>query len=174
MTKRQKTAKWLSFGGILLLCDLLQNTAGLFPEIGGARCFLLLPAAIILSMGEDERDGAFLGLFAGLLWDVSSGVHLGFNSIFIMVMCFFSCALVTYVARNTFITNMISSVVTVILYCLIYWLFFIIIKGVDGGEMTLFSFYIPCMIYTVAATPVLWLILRPVKRKFEYKEIPEI
>lgn len=174
MTKKQKTAKYVSFCLIILLCDLLQNTAGLFPEINGARCFLLLPASIILSMGEDEKYGALMGLFAGLLWDISSGVHMGFNAIYIMLMCFFSCALVTYIARNTFITNMICAILTTGVYCLLYWLFFIIIKGVDGGEMTLFTFYIPCMLYTFVITPILWLTLKPVKKKFEYRELPEI
>lgn len=171
MTKKQNALKYIIYALILLLCDLLQNVSGLFPEISGARCFLLLPAAIILSMGEDEKYGAFLGLFAGLLWDLSSGVHMGFNCIFIMLMCFFSSALVTYITRDTFITNMISSAITIALYCLIYWLLFIIIKGVDGGEMTLLTFYIPCMIYTLVITPIMWLLLRGVKKKFGSHEI---
>ncbi|MGN1122743.1 MAG: hypothetical protein ACI4RR_00245, partial [Eubacterium sp.] len=66
MTKKQAYTKYLCYALIILLCDLLQNTAGLFPEIASARCFLLLPVSIILSMGEDEKNGAFIGLFAGL------------------------------------------------------------------------------------------------------------
>lgn len=174
MTKRQKVFKYLSYCLIIVLCDLLQNTAGLFPEMNGARCFLLIPVTIILSMGEDEKYGSLLGLFAGLLWDITSGVHMGFNCIYLLIVCFFSCALVTYIARNTFITNMICALTSTGFYCLLYWLLFIIIKGVDGGEMTLFSFYIPCMLYTFVLTPVLWLILKPVKKKFEFHEMTEI
>ena len=166
MTKKRAYTKYLCYALIILLCDLLQNTAGLFPEIASARCFLLLPVSIILSMGEDEKNGAFIGLFAGLLWDLFSGVHMGFNCIFIMIMCFFSSALVTYIARDNFITNMISSAATTALYCFIYWLLFIIIKNVKGAEMTLLTFYIPSMIYTLALTPLIWLILKPVKKKF--------
>lgn len=170
MTKSQRVSKYFFYGLIILLCDLLQNVAGLFPEIMGARCFLILPASIILSMGEDEKGAAILGFFAGLLWDLTSGVHMGFNCIFIMIMCFFSAALITYIVRDTFITNMIASIFTTIIYCLLYWLFFIIIKGVDGGEMTLLTFYIPCMIYTIALTPVMWLILKPIKKKYKNSE----
>ena len=89
MSKRQQTIKYIFYCLIILICDLLQNVSGLFPEIYGARCFLLLPVSIILAMGEDERNGALLGLFAGLLWDLTSGVHMGFNCIYIMLMCFF-------------------------------------------------------------------------------------
>ena len=165
MSKMQQTIKYIFYCFIILICDLLQNVSGLFPEIYGARCFLLLPVSIILAMGEDERNGALLGLFAGLLWDLTSGVHMGFNCIYIMLMCFFSSALVTYIARNIFITNMVSITVTTVLYAFIYWLFFIIIKGVSGGEMTLVTFYLPCVIYTLVLTPVIYLILRPIKRK---------
>ncbi len=165
LTRKQKTIKYLCFCLIILLADLFQNTIGLFPQILGARCFLLLPVAVILAMGEDILTGALLGLFAGLLWDLSAAVHLGFNCIYIAVICLLSSALVSYITRDTFITNMISSAVSIVLYCIIYWLCFIIIKGVDFGEMTLFSFYLPCAVYTAVITPVLWLILTPVKRR---------
>lgn len=170
LTGTQKTIKYFCCCLIILLADLLQNTPGLFPEIFGARCFLLLPVSVILAMGENVMAGSLLGLFAGLLWDLTSAVHMGFNCIFIAVICFLSSALVTYIARDTFITNMISSAAAIILYCFIYWLFFIIIKGVDGGELTLFSFYIPCALYTAVLTPVLWLILRPVKMKLNHEK----
>ena len=88
MSKRQQTIKYIFYCLIILICDLLQNVSGLFPEIYGARCFLLLPVSIILAMGEDERNGALLGLFAGLLWDLTSGVHMGFKFYF-SVFCYF-------------------------------------------------------------------------------------
>ncbi|MGN0521283.1 MAG: rod shape-determining protein MreD [Eubacterium sp.] len=165
LTKKQKTIKYFFYCLIILIADLLQNTAGLFPEIAGARCFLLLAVSVFLSIGENEKSGAFLGLFAGLLWDLSSGVHMGFNCIFLMIICFLVSALVNHIARDTFITNILSASFTTILYCLLYWLFFIIIRGVEGAEMTLFSFYIPCAVYTIVISLILWLILKPVKAK---------
>ncbi len=170
LTKRQKTIKYFCYCLIIVLADLLQNTAGLFPQIFGARCFLLLPIAIILAMGEDIFAAALIGLFSGLLWDLTGAVHLGFNCIYITVFCMIAAALVSYIARDTFITNMISSAVTIIFYCILYWLLFIIIKGVDGGEMTIFTFYIPCAIYTGILTPVLWLILKPIKAKLNREQ----
>lgn len=169
LTRKQKTIKYLCFCLIILLADLLQNTMGLFPQIFGARCFLLLPVAVILAVGEDILGGALLGLFAGLLWDLSAAVHLGFNCIYITVICLLSSALVSYIARDTFITNMISAGFSIILYCIAYWLCFIVIRGVESGEMTLFTFYLPCAIYTAVLSPVLWLILTPVKKRLNYE-----
>ena len=126
LSYKQKTTKAAAYIIITALAALIQNTQGLTIEIGGARCFLLIPVCVILAMGEDERFGALIALFGGLLWDLTSAVHLGFNAIFLCIMCFFGASLVTYIFRNIFLTNFIYSVITIMLYCLLYWLFFII------------------------------------------------
>lgn len=167
LTRKQKTIKYVCFCLLILIADLLQNVSGLLPEIFGARCFIIIPAVVILSLGEDELTASLLGLFAGFLWDMSSAVHMGFNCIFFAVICFISSALVNRLIRDTFITNMLLSITAIILYCLTYWLCFIIIKGVDGGEDTIFSFYIPCAIYTAAITPIVFLIYKPIKKKLK-------
>ena len=165
LTQNQKIKKYVSYCLILAVLDLIQNTAGLSVEIFGARCFLLLPAAIIFAMGEDILGGTMVGLFAGLLWDLTSGIHMGFNCVYIALMCFIASALASNIARDTFITNMIMCIVTISIYCTVYWLFFIIIKGVEGAEDTILSFYFPCGIYTTLISPIMWLILNPVKKK---------
>ena len=99
-----------------------------------------------------------------MLWDLSSAVHLGFNAIYMCIMCFFGAALITYIIRNTFITNFIFSTVFILLYCFLYWLFFIIIKDVRGAELSLFTFYLPSALYTILATPVIYFSLKPIKR----------
>lgn len=165
LNSKQKATKYFVYFILIALAHLFQNVSGLFPEIFGARCFFLLPVAIILAMGEDVLGGTMIGLFSGLLWDLTASVHLGFNCIFIAVMCFFASAIASNIIRDTFITNMIFSTVTIFLYCVIYWLFFIIIKGVHGAQDTILSFYIPCAVYTTVLSPVFWLILNPIKEK---------
>lgn len=168
LTKKQRTIKYFCYFLVIVLADLLQNVSGLFPEIAGARCFLLLPAAIIFAMGENILAGALIGLFAGLLWDLSGAVHMGFNCIFILLFCLIASALTTYITRDTFITNMIMTAVTIVLYCLIYWLCFIVIKGSGNETAVLFRFYVPCAVYTAVLSPILWLILNPMKRKLNH------
>ncbi len=170
LTKKQKTIKYFCYFLVIVLADLLQNVSGLFPEIAGSRCFLLLPAAIFFSMGENILAGSFIGLFAGLLWDLSSTVHMGFNCIFIMLFCLIASALTTYITRDTFMANMLMTAVTIVLYCLIYWLFFIVIKGSGNEASVLFKFYLPCAIYTAVLSPVLWLILDPMKKKLNHTQ----
>ena len=165
LTKKQKCIKYICFGALLLLADLLQNVSGLLPEIFSARCFIIIPALILLIIGEEEICAGFIGLFTGMLWDLTSGVHLGFNCIFFAVLCFGISALINRLMRDTFITNMLMCAFSIVLYCLIYWLFFIVIKGVNGGDMTIFTFYLPSAIYTMLITPIAYLILRKIKKK---------
>ena len=164
LSYKQRTIKVAVYLILTAAAALIQNTEGLTLEIGGARCFLLLPVCMILGTGEDERFAAVIALAGGMLWDLSSGVHLGFNAIYMCIICFFGSALVTYIIRNTFITNFIFSAVFILLYCLLYWLFFIIIRDVRGAELSLFTFYLPSALYTIIATPVIYFSLKPIKQ----------
>ncbi len=165
LNSRQRKIKYAVLALIILALDLLQNVGGLFPEIFGARCFLLIPAVIFISIGEEPFKAAMLGLFAGLLWDLTSLVHMGFNCLFFMLICYFTSALTIFVARDTFITNIIISSAVTVIYCFVYWLFFILIKGVDGGELTIITFYLPCAIYTTVVSLALYALWKPVKMK---------
>lgn len=171
LTKKQLTIKYVCYCIMLIIADLLQNISGLFPEIAGARCFLLIPLVVFLASGEDVLAGSLLGLFAGLLWDLTSPVHLGFNCIMLSFFCFSASVLITYIARNIFITNFIASTLSIIIYILLYWLLFIIIKGIDGGYDTLFYFYIPSAVYTVAVSVLIWAVLRPIKKRLNKSDV---
>lgn len=169
LTRKQRAIKYICFCALILLAELFQSTAGLLPEIFGARCFIILPALIILAVTEEESTAAFLGLFAGALWDISSGVHMGFNCIFLAVICFLLSALVNHILRDTFAVNMLMCAVVTVLYCLLYWLMFIVIKGIDGGAVKIFSFYLPSALYTAAVTPIIYVIYKPIKKKLNRK-----
>ena len=165
LSSKQKSVKTAVYMLIIAVIALIQNTAGLTVEIAGARCFLLLPVCIILGTGEDEGLAGVLGLFGGLLWDMTSAVHSGFNAIFMCVICFICAALVTFIIRNTFIANFIFSAFAVFAYAFLYWLFFIIIKGVNGAELSIIKFYFPSALYTAALFPLLWVCIYPVKKR---------
>ena len=93
LTTHQKTVKYTVYCLVIAVAGLLQNTPGLFWQIGSARCFLL------------------------------------------------------------------------------YWLCFILIKGVDGGTNTLFTFYLPCALYTAVVAPILWFLLRPLRQRLNRKAL---
>lgn len=165
LSKRDMQIKYVVYCLLLCLCSIFQNVDGLFLEIGGARCFLLIPMAILLTIDEDEKVAALMGFFAGLLWDINSAHHMGFNAVYIMFACFICSYLVVHMFRNTFFFNMVCTISASVIYCLLYWAIFIMLRGVESGEWSLLYFYIPCAIYTCIASPILWKILKPMKRK---------
>ena len=165
LTKKEKTTKYLVYCLVIAVAALFQNVGGLWFEIGGARCFFLIPVCIILGLDEDEKASALLGLFAGLLWDSVSAQHMGYNAVFLMVFCYITSAFVTFILRDTFWIEFIAAAIVSLLYVVIYWLFFVLRKGVDGSAVSFLNFYLPCFVYTVAIMPILYLVLTPLKRK---------
>lgn len=172
LTKKQRYTKYICFGVMLVLAELLQNISGLLPEILSARCFIMIPALIVIVIGEEEIPAAVIGLLSGMLWDLTSGVHLGFNCIFFAVLCFGISALMNRLLRDTFITNMLMCAIGTILYCIIYWLCFIVIKGINGAQNTIFTFYLPCAVYTMAITPIVYAVIKSIKKRLQTSKSP--
>ena len=125
LSKKDKTIKYTLYCVILAAAALLQNVHGLWFQIGSARCFFLVPVVLFLSLGEDERTAAFLGLFAGFLWDCVSAAHMGFNCIVLMVLCYIAAAVVNFLLRNTYWVAVVSAVICTFVYCILYWLFIV-------------------------------------------------
>ena len=151
LTTHQKTVKYTVYCLVIAVAGLLQNTPGLFWQIGSARCFLLLPVTLLLVMGERELPAALLGLF--------------------MLLCFGVSTVMERYIRSTFVTHMLFALPAPFLYGLLYWLCFILIKGVDGGTNTLFTFYLPCALYTAVVAPILWFLLRPLRQRLNRKAL---
>lgn len=165
LTRKKKIIKYSVYGAVLLVAALLQNIGGLFFEIGRARCFFLIPVCIILSITEDDRTAALIGLFGGFLWDMVSLQHYGFNCIYLMFICYCVSVLVSRLFRNTFISAFIACAVAIVFYCFIYWLFFVLFSKAEGAGTALGKFYLPCAVYTVVLTPLIEALLIPIKSK---------
>lgn len=165
LTKKDKTIKYTLYCVILAVAALLQNVHGLWFQLGSARCFFLVPAVLLLSLGEDERVAAFMGLFAGFLWDCVSSAHMGFNCIILMVLCYISATIVNFLLRNTFWVAVVTAAVCTLIYCLSYWLFIVMPHGGDGAAFSLLYFYLPSFFYTAAVGFVLGMAFSPLKKK---------
>ncbi|MBQ9516844.1 MAG: rod shape-determining protein MreD [Eubacterium sp.] len=165
LSKRDLTIKYTLYCVILAAAALLQNVHGLWFQIGGARCFFVVPAVVLLSLGEDERVAAFMGLFAGFLWDCVSSAHMGFNGILLMLLCYIAATIVNFLLRNTFWVAVVSAIICTFIYCIFYWLFIVLPHGGDGAVLSLFYFYLPSFFYTAAVGFVLGVAFSPLKKK---------
>lgn len=165
LTKKERTIKYVIYCLLVLVAGLLQNTGGDLLEIGRAKCFFLIPTAVALGIDEDERGSALLGLFAGVIWDMVSAQHMGFNLVFLTIICYVTSSLVSYLIRPTYWVAVLASVVASGIYVLAYWLIFVAFSGGAGSVQSLGYFYIPCFIYTSVVSLAVAGILAPIKRK---------
>ncbi len=171
LSKKEKTIKYILYALVIVAAALLQNVFSFRFEICGARCFILIPAAVILSVNEDEKTAALIGLFAGVLWDAVSVQHMGFNFVFLMLACYTVSALVVFIFRGTFRYCLAASAITALAYCLIYWLLFVFIGGGEGKVIAFFAFYLPSAVYTSAVSAVVYALVNPLKNKLNKIEI---
>lgn len=72
----------------LLVLFMLQETPGLFPPVYGVRPVLVLPAAAVIAMLEDETRAMAFGVIAGLFCDFGYSGMLGFHALVMGVLCF--------------------------------------------------------------------------------------
>lgn len=150
---------------ILLLLSVLQNTDGFFPQIFGVRALLLIPCVVCIAMYERDIWGMFFGLFAGALWDIfASGAS--FNALFLLAVGFGCGSLINTIMRNNIVTASLLSFISSLFYNIIYWVFHFIVPETDSAAFMLLRYYLTSTLYTVLLTPILFLIIRAIEKKF--------
>lgn len=150
---------------ILLLLSVLQNTDGLFPQIFGVRALLLIPCVVCIAMYERDIWGMILGLFAGALWDVfASGAS--FNALFLLTAGFLCGTLINTIMRNNVVTATLLSFISALIYNIGYWVFNIVIPKTDSAFFLLWRYYLPGILFTTLLTPIMFIIVRAVEKKF--------
>lgn len=165
LTKKERTIKYLIYCLLILASALIQNVSSDILQIGRARCFFLIPVAVSLGIDEDERGSALLGFVAGLLWDSVSAQHMGFNFVFLVLVCYVSSSLVSYLIRPTYWVSVLASVFASGLYLLSYWIIFVAFSGTDGALASLRYFYFPSFVYTAIVSLIIARLLIPLKSK---------
>ncbi len=163
---KTKVKRYMVYAVILLLAHILQNSLPIFPEILAVRPVLLISAAVCMSMFEGELVGSIAGLVAGALWDTVTATADGYNAFYLMVACAVCGVMLRIFMRNNIITYIMMNTGVTMVYFLSYVLFFITARGIDGGTEMLLRYYLPMSIYSLLLTPIWYVIIRAVNRKF--------
>lgn len=150
---------------ILLVLSVLQNTDGFFPQIFGVRALLLIPAVVCIAMFERDMAGMFFGLFAGALWDMNAG-GASFNALYLMAVGFICGTLINTIMRNNVVTALILSMVFIPVYVAGYWFFHYIVGGLDMAGFTFLRYYLPCIFYSAAFLPVMFIGVRAIEKHY--------
>ncbi len=163
--KKNLILRRISLALIILLISVLQNTDGYFPQIFGIRALLLIPVIVCVAMYERDIWGMIFGIFAGALWDVfASGAS--FNALFLMSAGFICGTLINTIMRNNVVTASILSFIFSAVYNIFYWLFSFVFSGFDSAAFMLVRYYLPGIAYTAVFTPIIFIAVRAVEKKF--------
>lgn len=165
---KTKVKRYTLFALVIIIAHLLQNSLMIFPEISGIRPALLISVAVCIAMFEGEVIGAVAGLLAGALWDTVTVTADGYNALYLMVACAVCGFLLRVFMRNNIITFIMMNSAITIIYFVTYVLFFITARGIDGSLLLLVKYYFPMAIYSLVLTPVWYMIIRGICRRYTY------
>ncbi len=163
-----KAQRYFIYALIVFLAHIFQNTICIFPQIASVRPILLISVAVCISMFEGELVGAVAGLVAGILWDTVTVTADGYNALYLMVACGVCGVLLRIFMRNNIITYVIMNSGITAIYFITYVIFFISSRGIDGGIQMFFRYYLPMGIYSLLLTPLWYMLIRAVYRKFSF------
>lgn len=91
----------------LILLSVIQSVPGINFAIKGVTPILLIPAVVCIGMFEREYIGGYLGLFAGMLWDLWGTSAVGLHAILLMIIGVVCGLFITDLLHN----NMISAII---------------------------------------------------------------
>lgn len=173
MTVQTKTKlkRYVIYGIVLLLAHIFQNSLTNFPEILSVRPVLLISLSVCIAMFEGEVVGAVIGLAAGALWDTVTVTADGYNALFLMVACAFCGVMLRIFMCNNIMTYLMMNTGITLVYFMTYVLFFITARGIDNGTEMLLRYYLPMSFYSVIISPIGYVLIRWVNRKFSYNYI---
>ncbi|MBQ1544159.1 MAG: rod shape-determining protein MreD [Clostridia bacterium] len=154
---------------LILVAGLLQNTPHCFPTIMGVHAYLLLPLAVCIAMFEKGLYGVILSVFAGTLWDVSTAALDGFHAVFFLLAAGLIFALMNYLMRNNLVTALLLSAGVILLYTMVHWLVFNVLRGTGDVFWRLARYDLPAAGYSFLFTPVFYPIIRSVLKKLRAK-----
>ena len=163
-----KTKRYLTYALIIFLAHIVQNVLCVFPEIASVRPILLISVAVCISMFEGELVGAAAGLLAGALWDTVTVAADGYNAFYLMVACAVCGVMLRIFMRNNIVTYVIMNSGITLIYVITYVLFFISARGIDDAGAIFFRYYIPMGVYSLIFTPLWYILIRSIYRKFSF------
>lgn len=166
-SKKNTIIKRIIFADFLIAVFSIQSTGGLFFAPFNINAVLIIPLTVSISMFEREFAGIFYGLLAGAMSDAFNASTVCYNAIFFTVVGFACGALITYLMRNNLVCAVMLTAVVSLLYNTIYFLLFFAFKDIQHPFITYIINYFVSAIYTTLLTPIFYLAVRAIYKKFK-------
>lgn len=160
-----------AYGLLLLLTLLLQMAPHGFPAIAGIRPLPVIPLTVFVAMFEGPFTGGVFGAAAGFLWGIFSFRLLGFDALLLLAIGCVCGLLIYLLIRNNWLSALLLGAAATLSVCLLDWLFFTAI-WVDSAD-ALFALgrrVLPCVLYTVVLSPLLYFITYHIAKHLKQTE----
>ena len=162
--KLQPLLKWGIFSLLLLLFYSLQTTPGLF-QIGWVKPVLIVSLIVCVSMYEGAMASAMFSMAAGLLWDISSDKLFGFNGLILLICGLFISLLCIYYLHTKLLNSLLFCTAVVLVQGLLDYFFYYAVWNSDGAVIALVRNILPTAAYTIAVTPLVFLLVHLIERR---------
>ena len=162
-------AKWTCYVLLVYAAYILQATPGLF-VLFGIKPVLILPVCIAVASFEDEYNSAFLGAFAGLLWDLSSGRIAGFFAILFTFCCFAASVVFKSYLRQNVRNLALVNFAAISVLLMADFLFHYLMYNIAGAWIVLVTNLLPTVVYTAAVSALMLYPVRFVYHKLQPKD----
>ncbi len=157
--------RWIVFV-IMLLFSFLFSTTGTF-----LKPLIFIPLIISISMKEKELISAFLGVFSGILADISFGKLLGFSSIIFICICLFTSLIFTHFLRQNFFNFIIINAFLTFIYIIVDYIFYYNIWNYENINFILNQFLLPSFLLTIIFSIFIYPIINKIRKLLTIKKV---
>ncbi len=156
-------------GFLLVMTYILETTLLQHIRIGGVLPNLILVIVISFALLRGQKEGAIIGVGAGLLYDITFGFWTGGRSLTYGIIGYFCGKLNKDFYRENFILPFMCTVMSSLFINIVPLLRFIMLGKIN------FAFFIktiiiPELIYTIIVSLVIYQLTYMINEKIEIKE----
>lgn len=156
-------------GVLLIIIHILEATLFQFIRIGGIVPNLMISIIVSFALLRGSKEGLLLGIEAGLLYDLSFGLNIGFTVILYGLIGALCGLFNQKFYRENFIIPFICILMSVLFYNIMHILCFAG-KGKLNFIYCIKSIMIPEMIYTITISLIVYQLSYILNEKLEIRE----
>ena len=162
--------KWGLYALVAFFCYMYMTTS-----VGTMiKPLLLVPAAICISMWENELLSALTGIVCGLMLDAACGKVMGYNAFLLMIVCMFTSLLFLYLMRQNIINCIFVTTGATLLLSALDFFFYYGIWGYEQVELLLWRNTLPAMLFTVLSCGILYFVVKFIYVRLSLQAEPHI
>ncbi len=166
-TRNNTPVKIALYGLLLVVFYLLTSVPALGLRFMGQAPELLFILTVCIAVNESETFSAFFGLAAGFLNDCVTDSVVGKSAIVFMFTAFFVSVALKTVLRRLFLTYVVLSLATVLIYLLTEYLFTVVFYGGLPFGQALLKVILPKFLYSGVLCYPVYFVVRFLAKKLD-------